>query len=179
MRSLLKYSFTFHRCVAGSHLSKRFFDFFWRSSQDNYLQMEFRSRKKLNKVLHWKLIQICQFEQWANRHLNYYTPENCVFGENCAGRNNVVNYWRAFMTRQKEEFYWMTYLRDMIWLNFVTRLGVIFQDYQRYQMTFRKNCGRKYFRKRKQNLIATLQTKSRRSLIQKLPAHYDQHWEKD
>jgi ATP-binding cassette subfamily B protein len=83
-------------------------------------------------------------ERWANRHLNFtlFPGEKlALVGENGAGKTTLVKLLSRLIRpyRGQDSVRWQLICVNMIYLICALNVGVIFQDYLRYQMTFAQN----------------------------------------
>ncbi|MEO6732371.1 MAG: ABC transporter ATP-binding protein [Ferruginibacter sp.] len=118
---------------------------------------------------------------WANRHLNFTlhpSEKLALVGENGAGKTTLVKLLarlydptegRILLDGHDLKQYKLEELRMQI--------GIIFQDYIRYQMSFAQNIaiGNINEKDNRELIIASAQKSLANSLAEKLPNKYDQH----
>ena len=119
-------------------------------------------------------------ERWANRHLNFtlYAGEKlALVGENGAGKTTLVKLLaRLYEPTEGRILLDGHDLREYDLEELRTQVGVIFQDYIRYQMTVSQNIAvGNIGEKENENLIINSAKQSLADiLVQRLPGKYDQ-----
>ena len=119
-------------------------------------------------------------ERWANRHLSFtlYPGEKlALVGENGAGKTTLVKLLaRLYDPTEGRILLDGKDLRDYDLVDLRLNVGIIFQDYLRYQMTFAQNIA--VGKISEQYNRPLIETSARQSLADvlaaKLPASYDQ-----
>ena len=119
-------------------------------------------------------------EQWANRHLNFTLRAGeklALVGENGAGKTTLVKLLARLYDPTEGRILLDGYdLREYDLAELHRQVGVIFQDYLRFQMTVSQNIAVGNIReKENRELIINSSKKSLADLlVQKLPGKYDQ-----
>ena len=119
-------------------------------------------------------------EKWANRHLSFtlHAGEKlALVGENGAGKTTLVKLLaRLYDPTEGRILLDGIDLREYDLLQLRKHIGIIFQDYLRYQMSFAQNIAvGNIDEKDNRQLIETAAEKSLANLLaQKLPHQYDQ-----
>lgn len=119
-------------------------------------------------------------ERWANRHLNFtlHAGEKlALVGENGAGKTTLVKLMARLYDPTEGRILLDGYdLREYDVVALRKGIGVIFQDYQRYQMTVNNNIAvGNISEKENENLIQNAAQQSLAdAVVQKLPAKYNQ-----
>ena len=119
-------------------------------------------------------------EYWANRHLNFtlHAGEKlALVGENGAGKTTLVKLLARLYDPTEGRILLDGYdLREYNLAELRKQVGVIFQDYLRYQMTVSQNIavGDISEKENKELIIHSARQSLADLLIQKLPGKYDQ-----
>ncbi|HTE27659.1 ABC transporter ATP-binding protein [Flavitalea sp.] len=119
-------------------------------------------------------------DRWANRHLNFTLHPNeklALVGENGAGKTTLVKLLaRLYDPVEGRILLDGIDLKEYDLKDLRLNMGIIFQDYLRYQMTFAQNIAVGNIAEEKNRpLIKTAAEKSLADLLAlKLPAQYDQ-----
>ncbi len=119
-------------------------------------------------------------EEWANRHLNFtlYPGEKlALVGENGAGKTTLIKLLARLYDPAEGRILLDGYdLREYDLSQLRMNIGVIFQDYIRYQMTAAQNVAIGNIKeKENRELIVKAAKKSLAdTLVQRLPGKYDQ-----
>ncbi|HEV8284390.1 MAG TPA: ABC transporter ATP-binding protein [Chitinophagaceae bacterium] len=119
-------------------------------------------------------------EYWANRHLNFtlHAGEKlALVGENGAGKTTLVKLLARLYDPTEGRILLDGYdLRDYNLVELRKQVGVIFQDYLKYQMTVSQNIavGDISEKENKELIIHSAKQSLADPLIQKLPGKYDQ-----
>jgi len=119
-------------------------------------------------------------ERWANRHLNFTlnpTEKLALVGENGAGKTTLVKLLaRLYDPTEGRILLDGIDLKEYDLAQLRLNIGVIFQDYLRYQMTVAQNIAAGNIKE--QNNIDLIVSASKQSLahpmVENLPAKYDQ-----
>lgn len=119
-------------------------------------------------------------EQWANRHLNFtlHAGEKlALVGENGAGKTTLVKLLARLYDPTEGRILLDNYdLREYDLADLRKGVGVIFQDYIRYQMTVSQNIsvGNISQKENKELIIDAAKQSLADALVQKLPGRYEQ-----
>ena len=119
-------------------------------------------------------------EYWANRHLNFSLQPGeklALVGENGAGKTTLVKLLARLYDPTEGRILLDGYdLREYDLAELRKQVGVIFQDYLRYQMTVSQNIavGDISEKENKELIIYSASQSLADLLIQKLPGKYDQ-----
>lgn len=119
-------------------------------------------------------------ERWANRHLNFTLQAGeklALVGENGAGKTTLVKLLARLYDPTEGRILLDGYdLREYDLAELRTQVGVIFQDYLRYQMTVSQNIavGNINQKENKDLIINSAKQSLADALVQKLPGKYDQ-----
>ena len=119
-------------------------------------------------------------ERWANRHLNFTLHDGeklALVGENGAGKTTLVKLLaRLYEPTEGRILLDGLDLREYDLEELRTQVGVIFQDYIRYQMTVSQNIAvGNIAEKENENLIVNSAKQSLADkLVQRLPGKYEQ-----
>lgn len=119
-------------------------------------------------------------ERWANRHLNFTmhpTEKLALVGENGAGKSTLVKLLARLYDPTEGRILLDGYdLREYDLTELRLHIGIIFQDFLRYQMTFSQNIAAGNIDEK--NNEEMIRTSARQSLADelagRLPAGYDQ-----
>jgi ATP-binding cassette subfamily B protein len=119
-------------------------------------------------------------ERWANRHLNFTLRAGeklALVGENGAGKTTLVKLLaRLYDPTEGRILLDGVDLKEYDLTDLRRNIGIIFQDYQRYQMTFSQNIavGNIDFQHDQEKLESAAHQSLAESLIPKLPGGYSQ-----
>jgi len=119
-------------------------------------------------------------ERWANRHLNFTLPAGeklALVGENGAGKTTLVKLLARLYDPTEGRILLDGYdLREYDLAALRQQVGVIFQDYLRYQMTVAQNIavGNIAEKDNKDLIMDSAKQSLADALVQKLPNKYDQ-----
>ncbi len=119
-------------------------------------------------------------ERWANRHLNFTLKAGeklALVGENGAGKTTLVKLLaRLYDPTEGRILLDGKDLKEYDLGDLRKNIGIIFQDYQRYQMTFSQNIavGNIDFQYDQERLESAAHQSLAESLVTKLPGGYDQ-----
>jgi ATP-binding cassette subfamily B protein len=119
-------------------------------------------------------------ERWANRHLNFtlHAGEKlALVGENGAGKTTLVKLLARLYDPTEGRILLDGFdLREYDLTELRRQVGVIFQDYFRYQMTVSQNIavGNIAEKENKELIINSAKQSLADALVQKLPGKYDQ-----
>lgn len=119
-------------------------------------------------------------ERWANRHLNFTLHPGeklALVGENGAGKSTLVKLLaRLYDPTEGRILLDGVDLREYDLAELRQHIGIIFQDFLRYQMTFSQNiaAGNIEEKENEAQIIASARQSLAHELAQKLPAGYDQ-----
>jgi ATP-binding cassette, subfamily B, bacterial len=119
-------------------------------------------------------------ERWANRHLNFtlHAGEKlALVGENGAGKTTLVKLLARLYDPTEGRILLDGYdLREYDLTDLHEQVGVIFQDYLRYQMTVSQNIavGNIGEKENRELIINSARQSLADILVQKLPGKYDQ-----
>ena len=119
-------------------------------------------------------------ERWANRHLNFTLHPGeklALVGENGAGKTTLVKLLaRLYDPTEGQILLDGIDLKEYDLTDLRMNIGIIFQDYLRYQMTFSQNIAVGNIRQKENREL--IQAAAKQSLAddlaKKLPDHYDQ-----
>jgi ATP-binding cassette subfamily B protein len=183
LRSLLESILSRFTAVSqGAIYLKDFFDFFEIQPKIKLSSNGIPFPKKITKGFTFENVgfKYANSEQWANRHLNFTLHPGeklALVGENGAGKTTLVKLLarlydptegRILLDGKDLRDYDLTQLRHQV--------GVIFQDYQRYQMTVSQNIavGNIAEKENRELIVNSAKQSLADILIQKFPSHYDQ-----
>lgn len=119
-------------------------------------------------------------ERWANRHLNFTLQAGeklALVGENGAGKTTLVNLLaRLYDPTEGTIFLDGHDLREYDLADLRKQVGVIFQDYIRYQMTVLQNIaiGNIDEKENRELIVHAARQSLADLLVEKLPGKYDQ-----
>jgi ATP-binding cassette subfamily B protein len=119
-------------------------------------------------------------EQWANRHLNFTLlagEKLALVGENGAGKTTLVKLLARLYDPTEGRILLDGYdLREYDLTELHKQVGVIFQDYLRYQMTVSQNIavGNIEEKENRELIINSAKQSLADFLVQRLPGKYDQ-----
>ncbi len=119
-------------------------------------------------------------EQWANRHLNFTLHPGeklALVGENGAGKTTLVKLLARLYDPTEGHIILDGYdLREYDLAELRMQIGVIFQDYLRYQMSFAQNIavGNISEKENRELIINSAKQSLADVLAEKLPGHYEQ-----
>jgi ATP-binding cassette subfamily B protein len=119
-------------------------------------------------------------ERWANRHLNFTLRPGeklALVGENGAGKSTLVKLLaRLYDPTEGRILLDGVDLREYDLMELRQHIGIIFQDFLRYQMTFSQNiaAGNIDQQENREQIEASARQSLADQLAQKLPAGYDQ-----
>jgi len=119
-------------------------------------------------------------ERWANRHLNFTLRAGeklALVGENGAGKTTLVKLISRLYDPTEGRILLDGYdLREYDLAELHRQVGVIFQDYLRYQMTVSQNIavGNIQEKENRELIINSAKQSLADFLVQKLPGKYDQ-----
>jgi ATP-binding cassette subfamily B protein len=119
-------------------------------------------------------------ERWANRHLNFTlhsTEKLALVGENGAGKTTLVKLLARLYDPTEGRILLDGYdLKEYDLLELRTHIGVIFQDYLRYQMTIAQNIavGNIDEKENRPLIMEAARQSLADPLVQKMPNKYDQ-----
>jgi len=119
-------------------------------------------------------------ERWANRHLNFTLRAGeklALVGENGAGKTTLVKLLARLYDPTEGRILLDGYdLREYDLADLQRNVGVIFQDYLRFQMTVSQNIAVGNIREKENRELITNSAKKSLAdfLVQKLPGKYDQ-----
>lgn len=119
-------------------------------------------------------------ERWANRHLNFTLHPGeklALVGENGSGKSTLVKLLcRLYDPTEGRILLDGTDLREYDINELRMQVGVIFQDYLRYQMTFAQNIavGNINEQQNRNLIVDAAQQSLADALAEKLPGQYDQ-----
>jgi ATP-binding cassette subfamily B protein len=119
-------------------------------------------------------------DRWANRHLNFRLDPGeklALVGENGAGKSTLVKLLaRLYDPTEGRILLDGIDLREYDLGELRRHIGIIFQDFLRYQMTFSQNiaAGNIEEKENEEQIIASARQSLAHELAQKLPAGYDQ-----
>jgi len=124
--------------------------------------------------------QYLNSERWANRHLNFtlYPGEKlALVGENGAGKTTLVKLLaRLYDPTEGRVLLDGIDLKEYDLADLRMNLGIIFQDYIRYQMSFSQNIAVGNIKEKENDPL--IQSAAQQSLadqlVKKLPGHYNQ-----
>ena len=117
---------------------------------------------------------------WANRHLNFTLKAGeklALVGENGAGKTTLVKLLARLYDPTEGRILLDGYdLKEYDLSEVRTQIGVIFQDYLRYQMTVSHNIavGNIHEKENKELIINSAKQSLADAMVQKLPDKYDQ-----
>jgi ATP-binding cassette subfamily B protein len=119
-------------------------------------------------------------ERWANRHLNFTlhpAEKLALVGENGAGKTTLVKLLARLYDPTEGRILLDGYdLKEYNLAELRTQVGVIFQDYLRYQMSVAQNIATGNISEKENREL--IESSARQSLadamVQKLPGQYDQ-----
>ena len=118
--------------------------------------------------------------QWANRHLNFTLKAGeklALVGENGAGKTTLVKLLARLYDPTEGRILLDGHdLKEYDLAEVRTQIGVIFQDYLRYQMTVSHNIavGNIHEKENKELIINSAKQSLADAMVQKLPDKYDQ-----
>ena len=119
-------------------------------------------------------------DRWANRHLNFTLHPGeklALVGENGAGKSTLVKLLaRLYDPTEGRILLDGVDLREYDLFDLRQNMGIIFQDFLRYQMTFAQNIavGNIDEKENHELIVAAAQKSLADVLAAKLPDHYDQ-----
>jgi len=183
LRSLLEGILSRFTAVSqGALYLKDFFDFF---NIQPKIKLSVNGRRFPNPIMqgftfHNVGFRYTNSERWANRNLNFtlHAGEKlALVGENGAGKTTLVKLLARLYDPTEGSIFLDGYdLREYDLAELRKQVGVIFQDYIRYQMTVSQNISVGNIReKENKELIENAAKQSLAdTLIEKLPGKYDQ-----
>ena len=119
-------------------------------------------------------------ERWANRHLNFTLQAGeklALVGENGAGKTTLVKLLARLYDPTEGRILLDGFdLREYDLVELRKQIGVIFQDYLRYQMTVSQNIavGNISEKENRDLIVHSAKQSMADQLVQKLPGKYDQ-----
>lgn len=119
-------------------------------------------------------------ERWANRHLSFtlHAGEKlALVGENGAGKTTLVKLLsRLYDPTEGRILLDGIDLKEYDMADLRANIGIIFQDYQRYQMTFSNNIavGNVAYKDSPERIERAARQSLAGDLVEKLPGRYDQ-----
>ena len=119
-------------------------------------------------------------EHWANRHLNFTLRAGeklALVGENGAGKTTLVKLLARLYDPTEGRILLDGHdLREYNLIELRTQVGIIFQDYLRYQMTVSQNIavGNIAQKENRELIIRSARQSLADLLVQRLPGKYDQ-----
>jgi len=166
----------------GAIYLKDFFDFFEIEPKIKLSSNGLPFPKKIKEGFTFENVgfKYANSEQWANRHLNFTLQPGeklALVGENGAGKTTLVKLLARLYDPTEGRILLDGHdLREYDLKQLRHQVGVIFQDYQRYQMTVSQNIavGNIDEKENKDLIINSAKQSLADPLIQKFPAHYDQ-----
>ena len=166
----------------GAIYLKDFFDFF---KIQPAIRLSFNARPfpnpiKLGFVFEDVGFKYAHSERWANRHLNFtlHAGEKlALVGENGAGKTTLVKLLARLYDPTEGRILLDGYdLKEYDLLALRKQVGVIFQDYLRYQMTVAQNIavGNIVQQQNRELIVNAAKQSMADILVQRLPDKYDQ-----
>jgi ATP-binding cassette, subfamily B, bacterial len=183
LRSLLEGILSRFTAVSqGAVYLKDFFDFF---DIQPKIRLSSNGRPFPKKIQHGFTFENVGFkyahsERWANRHLNFtlHAGEKlALVGENGAGKTTLVKLLARLYDPTEGRILLDGYdLREYDLADLQKQVGVIFQDYLRYQMNVAQNIavGNIAEKDNRELIINSAKQSLADILVQKLPGKYDQ-----
>ncbi|MHA4895723.1 ABC transporter ATP-binding protein [Pedobacter sp. PWIIR3] len=183
MRSLLEGVLTRFTVVSqGAIYLQDFFDFFKIHAKIKQVQSPHPFPNPIKTGFTFKDVgfQYVNSERWANRHLNFTLAPGeklALVGENGAGKTTLVKLLaRLYDPTEGQILLDGIDLKEYDLAELRMHVGVIFQDYLRYQMTFAQNIAVGNIKEKENRSLITkaAQLSMADLLADKLPDKYDQ-----